>query len=305
MRVRFNVLLMGLFFMNYSWHVHWVSPDYCAHLPGGAVMCECEACSRGSFFGHIQSLKFWAFMTWKYWLLFAAFIPRWKWGGSTGGDHQGSRYTYTGGNQVYESQLHRVQVPANQGSSLAQSVPQTDATRSSGLGLKASSVLSKPALQCGLFSVLAFSHTFTFPVDGKWISLVWKGALLSYQADHVELDWYCNSRIVASLYCSPLVLTGANFLLILFGCMQLEACVHPFFDELRDPNCRLPNGRPLPPLFNFKPQELKGATPDILQRLIPEHARKQNPTLALWGHPASLHFASLLAFSTFQWWILL
>ncbi|KAH7290444.1 hypothetical protein KP509_30G048800 [Ceratopteris richardii] len=33
----------------------------------------------------------------------------------------------------------------------------------------------------------------------------------------------------------------------------LEACVHPFFDELRDPNTRLPNGRPLPPLFNFKP----------------------------------------------------
>jgi len=120
-------------------------------------------------------------------------------------------------------------------------------------------------------------------------------------------------------------------------CLQLEACVHPFFDELRDPNCRLPNGRPLPPLFNFKPQgesscsrvvpsqsvaknfrfcpllhvgfgvrspglsvyhflvfifdfdmvvcvsraELKGATPDILQRLIPEHARKQNPMLAL------------------------
>jgi len=27
--------------------------------------------------------------------------------------------------------------------------------------------------------------------------------------------------------------------------------------------------------------ELKGATPDILQRLIPEHARKQNPMLAL------------------------
>jgi len=64
-------------------------------------------------------------------------------------------------------------------------------------------------------------------------------------------------------------------------CSALEACVHPFFDELRDPNCHLPNGRPLPPLFNFKPQELKGATPDILQRLIPEHVRKQNPTLAL------------------------
>lgn len=33
---------------------------------------------------------------------------------------------------------------------------------------------------------------------------------------------------------------------------QLEALAHPFFDELREPNVRLPNGRPLPPLFNFK-----------------------------------------------------
>ncbi|KAL5670105.1 hypothetical protein ACJX0J_022326, partial [Zea mays] len=33
----------------------------------------------------------------------------------------------------------------------------------------------------------------------------------------------------------------------------LEALVHPFFDELRDPNTRLLNGRFLPPLFNFKP----------------------------------------------------
>ncbi|WVY94320.1 hypothetical protein V8G54_033408 [Vigna mungo] len=37
-------------------------------------------------------------------------------------------------------------------------------------------------------------------------------------------------------------------------CTALEACIHPFFDELRDPNTRLPNGRPLPPLFNFKSQ---------------------------------------------------
>ncbi|KAK9085715.1 hypothetical protein Sjap_026126 [Stephania japonica] len=33
---------------------------------------------------------------------------------------------------------------------------------------------------------------------------------------------------------------------------KLEACAHPFFDELREPGARLPNGRPLPPLFNFK-----------------------------------------------------
>jgi serine/threonine protein kinase len=30
-----------------------------------------------------------------------------------------------------------------------------------------------------------------------------------------------------------------------------EACAHPFFDELRNPSTVLPNGKPLPPLFNF------------------------------------------------------
>jgi serine/threonine protein kinase len=31
----------------------------------------------------------------------------------------------------------------------------------------------------------------------------------------------------------------------------LEACAHTFFEELRDPHTRLPNGRELPVLFNF------------------------------------------------------
>ncbi|KAG8233439.1 hypothetical protein J437_LFUL010550 [Ladona fulva] len=31
----------------------------------------------------------------------------------------------------------------------------------------------------------------------------------------------------------------------------LQACAHTFFDELRAPNTRLPNGCSLPPLFNF------------------------------------------------------
>lgn len=35
--------------------------------------------------------------------------------------------------------------------------------------------------------------------------------------------------------------------------LQLDALTHPFFDELRDASARLPNGRFLPPLFNFKP----------------------------------------------------
>ncbi|CAM8979610.1 unnamed protein product [Rhodiola kirilowii] len=55
-------------------------------------------------------------------------------------------------------------------------------------------------------------------------------------------------------------------------CTALEACAHPFFDELRAPNVRLPNRCPLPHLFNFK-KELTGASPELINRLIPEHAR--------------------------------
>ncbi|KAJ6338643.1 hypothetical protein OIU76_008167 [Salix suchowensis] len=61
----------------------------------------------------------------------------------------------------------------------------------------------------------------------------------------------------------------------------LEALIHPFFDELRDPTTRLPNGRFLPPLFNFKPHELKGVPVEMLVKLIPEHARKQCAFLGL------------------------
>jgi hypothetical protein len=47
-----------------------------------------------------------------------------------------------------------------------------------------------PNLRCNAVCFLSwlFLTLFTFPVDGKRISLVQKGALLSYQADHVELD---------------------------------------------------------------------------------------------------------------------
>ena len=34
----------------------------------------------------------------------------------------------------------------------------------------------------------------------------------------------------------------------------LQACAHTFFEELREANTRLPNGRELPPLFNFTEQ---------------------------------------------------
>ncbi|XP_044347544.1 shaggy-related protein kinase kappa isoform X9 [Triticum aestivum] len=64
-------------------------------------------------------------------------------------------------------------------------------------------------------------------------------------------------------------------------CTAMEACMHPFFDELRDPNTCLPNGRPLPPLFNFRSQELNSIPPEVVERLVPEHARRQNLFMAL------------------------
>ncbi|KAG8061730.1 hypothetical protein GUJ93_ZPchr0003g18002 [Zizania palustris] len=64
-------------------------------------------------------------------------------------------------------------------------------------------------------------------------------------------------------------------------CTAMEACMHPFFDELRDPNTRLPNGRPLPPLFNFRSQELTGIPPEAIEQLVPDHARRQSLFMAL------------------------
>nr|GEV25434.1 shaggy-related protein kinase epsilon-like [Tanacetum cinerariifolium] len=57
-------------------------------------------------------------------------------------------------------------------------------------------------------------------------------------------------------------------------CSALEACAHPFFDDLREPGTTLPNGKPLPALFNFTPQELAHAYPELLQRLVPKHVEK-------------------------------
>lgn len=66
----------------------------------------------------------------------------------------------------------------------------------------------------------------------------------------------------------------------------IDAMVHPFFDELRDPNTKLPDSRhgtgqlrDLPDLFNFTRHELSIA-PNLNQQLIPPHMR---PVLAAEG----------------------
>jgi serine/threonine protein kinase len=51
----------------------------------------------------------------------------------------------------------------------------------------------------------------------------------------------------------------------------LEACSHPYFDELRDPNTRLPNGRELPPLFDFSDAELSRCSSALRMKLVPAH----------------------------------
>ncbi|XP_018571539.1 glycogen synthase kinase-3 beta isoform X7 [Anoplophora glabripennis] len=48
----------------------------------------------------------------------------------------------------------------------------------------------------------------------------------------------------------------------------LQACAHPFFNELREPNTRLPNGNELPPLFNFTEHELS-IQPSLNSVLLP------------------------------------
>jgi glycogen synthase kinase 3 beta len=53
----------------------------------------------------------------------------------------------------------------------------------------------------------------------------------------------------------------------------LTALLHPFFDQLRDETCRLPNGDPLPDLFNWSQEEVNSATPDLVQRLTPSWYR--------------------------------
>ncbi|CAG9313720.1 unnamed protein product [Blepharisma stoltei] len=49
----------------------------------------------------------------------------------------------------------------------------------------------------------------------------------------------------------------------------LESLEHPFFDQLKDEATRLPNGDPLPPLFNWTSEERERYNPDLLRRLTP------------------------------------
>lgn len=66
----------------------------------------------------------------------------------------------------------------------------------------------------------------------------------------------------------------------------LEACSHPFFDELREPNNKLPNGRDLPPLFNLTQHELT-IQPALNGKLIPAHVTGSAAAAAAAGSSSS------------------
>jgi serine/threonine protein kinase len=56
-------------------------------------------------------------------------------------------------------------------------------------------------------------------------------------------------------------------------CKAMEACLHPFFSDLRDPATKNPDGSPLPlTMFTFTSEEID-LSPELAERLIPDHLR--------------------------------
>lgn len=45
----------------------------------------------------------------------------------------------------------------------------------------------------------------------------------------------------------------------------MEALKHDFFNDLRKEETKLPNGQPLPDLFNFSQEEINIAGPELIK----------------------------------------
>jgi serine/threonine protein kinase len=58
-----------------------------------------------------------------------------------------------------------------------------------------------------------------------------------------------------------------------------QALLHPFFSELMDPNVSLPNGKEMPPLFDFTPEEIGFIGPELLKQLVPLHLQNGRPPI--------------------------
>ena len=106
--------------------------------------------------------------------------------------------------------------------------PPTDASWSYRSCFKVTAILPESSLHCSEFDFCFHLYKYFIYVQ------------LCKRWQYESLLW-----LKLSLSLSPLIFI-----------LQLEACAHPFFDELRESNTRLPNGHPLPPLFNFKQEVL-------------------------------------------------
>lgn len=71
----------------------------------------------------------------------------------------------------------------------------------------------------------------------------------------------------------PLQVSARNLgqgLLVFSPLIPTQALAHPFFDSLRGVNVILPNGSPLPPVFDLTPDEVKEAEQlGILDKIVP------------------------------------
>jgi hypothetical protein len=66
-----------------------------------------------------------------------------------------------------------------------------------------------------------------------------------------------------------------------------QACLHPFFTELKQINSTMPDGSPLPTdMFLFTQEELVMA-PGILDALVPLHLKHQSSVYSLHGSHSS------------------
>jgi len=68
----------------------------------------------------------------------------------------------------------------------------------------------------------------------------------------------------------------------------MDACAHPFFEDLRNPNTTLPNQRPLPTLFDFTISELSSARHIPWVQLLPPQLLAQCPSLRQQAESTSL-----------------
>jgi glycogen synthase kinase 3 beta len=72
----------------------------------------------------------------------------------------------------------------------------------------------------------------------------------------------------------------------------LEGCAHPFFDELRDERTRLPNGNPLPPIFDFTSHELESGE-ELLAKVI-----HSTHLLSVFNRPSFANLTSIFRYTS-------